>query len=83
LQWQVQEAKQRFSEVLRLAEAGEPQIITRHGGEVAVMISMPEYRRLRGDHLGLMEYLRTDPMATVDLDIEREADLPREIDLAD
>jgi prevent-host-death family protein len=44
--WQVQEAKQRFSEVVRAAEAGEPQIVTRHGGEVAVVIDMESFRRL-------------------------------------
>ncbi len=35
--WQVQEAKQRFSEVLRAVERDGPQTITRHGEEVAVV----------------------------------------------
>ena len=34
MRWQVQEAKQRLSEVLRRAQADGPQIITRHGEEV-------------------------------------------------
>lgn len=38
--WQVQSAKQRFSEVIRAAEAGEPQHITRHGERVAVIIDI-------------------------------------------
>ena len=46
--WQVQEAKQRFSEVVRAAQAGEPQIVSRHGEEIVVIIDISEYRHLRG-----------------------------------
>jgi prevent-host-death family protein len=80
--WQVQEAKQRFSEVLRAAEAGEPQIVTKHGEEVAVVIDIAEYRRLRGVSLSLMDYLRTDPVADADFVVDRQPGLPREIDMA-
>jgi prevent-host-death family protein len=45
--WQVQEAKQRFSEVLRRVETEGDQIVTRHGSEVAAVIDIAEYRRLR------------------------------------
>jgi prevent-host-death family protein len=82
MHWQVQEAKQRFSEVLRAAEAGEPQIVTKHGEEVAVVIDIAEYRRLRGESVSLMDYLRADPVATTDFEIDRRPDPPREIDLA-
>jgi len=53
MRWQVQEAKQRFSEVLRAAES-EPQIVTKHGEEIAVVIDIAEYRRLRGERSGLL-----------------------------
>jgi prevent-host-death family protein len=84
MHWQVQEAKQRFSEVLRAAEGGEPQIVTKHGEEVAVVIDILEYRRLRGEQVGLMDYLRADPVDGVDLDAEigRPREQPRDIDLA-
>jgi prevent-host-death family protein len=82
MHWQVQEAKQRFSEVLRAAEAGEPQIVTKHGEEVAVVIDIAEYRRLRGESVSLMDYLRADPAADADFEVDRRPDLPREIDLA-
>lgn len=42
--WQVQAAKQRFSEVIRGAETGEPQFITRHGAPVAVIVDIEGYR---------------------------------------
>jgi len=84
VRWQVQEAKQRFSEVLRAAESGEPQIVTKHGEEIAVVIDIAEYRRLRGESTSLMEYLRTEPYVDldIDLDIERSVERPSDIDLA-
>ncbi len=83
MRWQVQEAKQRFSEVLRAAES-EPQIVTKHGEEVAVVIDIAEYRRLRGENPSLMEHLRAEPFIDFDLDalIDRSKELPRETDLA-
>jgi len=80
--WQVQQAKQCFSEVLRAAAAGEPQIVTRHGQEVAVVLDIAEYRRLRGETLSLLEYLRAEPGTGVALDLGRSRDLPRDVDLA-
>jgi prevent-host-death family protein len=82
MHWQVQEAKQRFSEVLRAAESGEPQIVTKHGEEVAVVIDIAEYRRLRGESMNFMEYLRAAPLVDADLDIERRSEQPPTIDLA-
>jgi prevent-host-death family protein len=82
MHWQVQEAKQRFSEVLRAAESGEPQIVTKHGEEVAVLIDIAEYRRLRGESMTLMEYLRVDASAEADFEVERARDLPRDVDLS-
>jgi antitoxin (DNA-binding transcriptional repressor) of toxin-antitoxin stability system len=68
--------------VLRAAEAGEPQIVTKHGEEVAVVIDIVEYRRLRGEPISFMQYLRAEPSADDDFVIERGVELPREIDLA-
>lgn len=45
--WPVQDAKARFSEMLRAA-ADEPQHITHRGEEKAVLMSAEEYRRLLG-----------------------------------
>lgn len=82
MRWQVQEAKQRFSEVLRAAES-EPQIVTKHGEEIAVVMDIAEYRRLRGERMGLIDFLRAEPLLGDDLEIERSNELPREIDLGD
>ena len=55
--WQIQDAKQRFSEMIRAVEHDGPQVITRHGEEVAVVMDIAEYRRLTrpaADLTGLM-----------------------------
>jgi prevent-host-death family protein len=83
MRWQVQEAKQRFSEVLRAAEAGEPQIVTKHGEEVAVVIDIAEYRRLRGESVGFMDFLRAEPLVDAEVDLVRPLETLRELDLSD
>ena len=78
MRWQVQEAKQRFSEVLRRARSDGPQIVTRHGEEVAVIIDSAEWHKLAGDTAGFKDYLRAGPPFD-DLGLSRAGDLPREI----
>ena len=48
--WQIQEAKQRFSELIRSVQADGPQFVTKHGEEIAVVIDIEEYNRLHGAH---------------------------------
>jgi antitoxin Phd len=43
--WQLQEAKNKFSEVVNLAVAGRPQVVTRHGKPVAVISSIEDYAK--------------------------------------
>lgn len=50
MSWQVQEAKQRFSELLRRTREEGPQVVTRHGEKVAVVISAEDYLKLAGEH---------------------------------
>jgi prevent-host-death family protein len=44
--WQVQQAKMKLSEVIADAQTKGPQIISKHGTETAVVLSMAEYRKL-------------------------------------
>ena len=78
--WQVQTAKQRFSELVERAVAEGPQIVTKHGREAVVVLEIGEYRRLRGVPADFKQFLLTMP-PTDDLVIERSQDLPREVDL--
>ncbi len=61
--WQLQSAKQRFSEVVRAAETGEPQFITRHGQPVAVVVDIMDYRAAHpeGPEISFTEFLRSGP----------------------
>ncbi len=81
MRWQIQEAKQRFSEVVRAAEGGSPQIVTKHGQEIVVIIDIDQYRRLHGAPQSLMRYLQTGPQVDADLPVERSTEPAREIDL--
>lgn len=58
--WQLQEAKQRLSELLREAQTHGPQIITRHGEDAAVVLSLADFSRLRGEP-DLKEFLASAP----------------------
>jgi prevent-host-death family protein len=77
--WQVQDAKQRFSELLRVAHAEGPQFVTRHGREVAVVIDIADYRHLKGEVAELKDYLLSGPRFD-DLELERASDYPRAVE---
>jgi prevent-host-death family protein len=50
--WALQDAKARFSEVVRKAKTDGPQRITVHGREEVVVVSVEEYRRAKGEPTG-------------------------------
>lgn len=77
--WQVQEAKQRFSELLRRAREDGPQIVTRHGEDVAVVIDIEEYRRLARPRPDFKKFLVT-ASELAELEIERSEDSGRMVD---
>ena len=82
--WQLQTAKARFSEVFRLARTEGPQRITRQGQEGVVMISDEQYTRLTAKRQGrksLVEFFHESPLVGVELDLERDRDPGRDIEL--
>jgi len=83
MNWQVQEAKQRLSELLRRVAEEGPQTITRHGEEIAVVVDIAWYRQATEGE-GLVEYLMRphDEAFAEALDevvAERARDLPRDV----
>lgn len=58
--WQLQEAKQRFSELIRAAESEGPQVVSRHGKDVAVVIDIDTYRD-SGSGADFKDYLAGAP----------------------
>ena len=46
-EWQLQDAKNRFSAVVDAALAGTPQCVTRRGKPAVIVLAVEEYERLR------------------------------------
>jgi len=59
--WQLQEAKQRLSELVRRALEDGPQVVTRHGKDTVVVVSMEEFERLQQGRPDFKEILRSAP----------------------
>ena len=86
--WQIQEAKQRFSEMIRAVTTDGPQVITRHGEDVAVVVDIGEYRRLTRPAADLASILLGGPKLDdsaadvfAEIEAERKADFGRMVDL--
>ena len=70
--WALQDAKARFSEVVRKAKTEGPQHITVHGREEVVVVSVEEYRRVKGQRTGqaLVDLLQDSPLRDVTIEHE-------------
>jgi antitoxin Phd len=79
--WKLEDAKAKFSELVRRANAAGPQHVTVRGQEEAVVISARDYRRLvpPQDKKPLVEFLESLHLA--DLDMTREDDRGRDLTL--
>jgi antitoxin Phd len=83
--WQIQSAKARFSEVFWRARTDGPQRITPQGKEGVVMMAEEHYERLVGKShqpKNLVEFFRQSPLVGVELDLERDRDPGRDLELA-
>jgi antitoxin Phd len=89
--WQVQQAKSRLSEVIEDANTKGPQIISRHGTDRAVVLSINDFDKLtkakaEESQKNFIEFLLSGPKFEDDdpiFDIERTIDPERELDLDD
>lgn len=75
----VKEAKNNLSGLIRLAEKGEPQIIRRNDTEVAVVVSIEDWKKLNGKKQNLVEFLQASPLDEILPFLERQEDYPREV----
>lgn len=76
--WQLQTAKQHFSELVERARRDGPQVVTKHGKDAVVVISIEDYQRLRSGEPGLVEFIRQAPDFG-QLDLDRATDSGRDI----
>ncbi len=81
MDWQLQQAKARLSEVVKLAQSEGPQAITVHGKPTAVLLSHEEFTRLSGQRPPFAEFIRHSPLAGVALETKRERSPPRKVRL--
>jgi prevent-host-death family protein len=82
-QWLLQDAKARFSELVRRVHNEGPQRVTVHGRDEVVVISADEYRRLKGDLTGeaLIAAMQASPHRAFDIEPKRAAMPVREVAL--
>jgi len=68
-QWLLQDAKARFSELVRRVHSEGPQHVTVHGRDEVVVMSAEEFRRLKGDRTGeaLIAALQASPLREIDI----------------
>ena len=78
--WQLQAAKQHFSELVSRARRDGPQVVTKHGKEAVVVVSVEEYQRLRAGEPNLVEFIRSAPDFAL-LDLRRTGDRGRAVEL--
>lgn len=76
MDWQIQEAKARFSELVNRTLRDGPQTVTRHGKPVAVLMPADEYRRLRTRGKSLKALLAAAPLEAVEIIRSRKPGRP-------
>jgi len=79
--WLLQDAKARFSELVRRVRSEGPQRVTVHGRDEVVVISAEEFRRLKGDLTGesLIAAMQASPHRDIDVEPERAPMPVREV----
>lgn len=75
--WQLQDAKNKLSELVERALNQGPQLITRHGKKAVVVIAYQDYKRMKQGQMKLSEFFRASPLTKVDLNLQRDKSLPR------
>ncbi|MEA2236824.1 MAG: hypothetical protein QOC81_1548 [Thermoanaerobaculia bacterium] len=81
--WAVQDARARFSEVVRKAKTEGPQWITVHGREEVVVIPVEEYRRMKGQPMGdvLIKMMQDSPLGDIEFEFEGTRAAVRDVKL--
>jgi prevent-host-death family protein len=82
-QWALRDAKARLSEVIRKAKTEGPQHITVHGREEVVVVSVEEYRRIKGDPTGqiLIDLMQNSPLGDIESEHARTPAIARRVKL--
>ena len=73
--WRLQDAKAKFSELVRLAHSEGPQHVTLHGRAAVVVVDAEEFQRLKGERTGqmLVDALAASPHRDIEIAPNRAA----------
>ena len=73
--WRLQDAKARFSELVRMAHSDGPQHVSLHGRDAVVVVDADEFSRLKGARTGelLIEALQASPHRQIEIEPRRSA----------
>jgi antitoxin Phd len=81
IRWQLQDAKNRLSELVRKARDEGPQVITLHGRDAVVVMSANEFGKISRPRGSLVDFFRKSPLAGANLDLDRSTDTGRRFNL--
>jgi len=70
--WQLQEAKNKLSEVVDQAVNHGPQVITRRGVEAVIVLGYAEYRKMLLNQKKLSVFFAESPLVGEDVDLTRD-----------
>ena len=80
-QWQLQEAKSKFSHIVDRAHQHGPQFVTRHGHKAAVVLSFEDYQKMVAPENSLSDFLKASPFTDSDFEgFDRSKEIPRDVD---
>ena len=79
-QWSLEEAKNRFNEVVQRALDHGLQFITRREIKTFVIMSFEDYQQLTEPKINIVDFFRKSPLRGIDLDLTRNKDHGRKID---
>jgi prevent-host-death family protein len=78
--WQLQTAKQRFSELVERARNEGPQVVTKHGRDAVVIVAVEDYRRMAREDRDLISFIQSAPDFAL-LELDRADDHGRKVEL--
>ncbi len=79
--WQLQEAKNKFSNLVDKAHHDGPQFVTKHGKESVVIIAIEDYQKLNKPKSDLVSFLKKSPLSDINIDLARDKTPSRDIEL--
>ena len=79
--WQLQEAKNKFSNLVDKARRDGPQVVTKHGKESVVIIAIEDYQKLNKPTSDLISFFKKSPLSDINLDLTRDKSSSRDIEL--